>query len=75
MSRDEGKFGLRRLMDRHPREGLLVEYAEGLVDSTARLNLEVASHVSGCARCRGVVDGMRGCFDVVNVSLKCVFML
>ena len=57
---------MRTLNNKHPHNHLLVEYAEGLIDTTARLNPEVASHVSQCDHCSEVVADMRQSFRVID---------
>jgi hypothetical protein len=51
---------------KHPHRSFLFEYAEGLIDSSGRLSLDVASHVSGCAACRAIVAEMRGSLEVID---------
>ncbi|MFP6615854.1 MAG: hypothetical protein VCB26_05580 [Candidatus Hydrogenedentota bacterium] len=51
---------------KHPHKFSLYEYAEGWIDSTARLDPEVASHVSSCGTCQHKVDEIRGGLEVVE---------
>jgi hypothetical protein len=51
---------------KHPHRSSLLEYAEGLIDSTAALAPEVALHVSKCTTCKSVVSEMRSSLDVIN---------
>lgn len=43
-----------------------MEYAEGLVFSTARLNPNVAQHVTQCAKCQGEIAEMRQSICLIN---------
>lgn len=43
-----------------------MEYAEGLVQSTARLNPNVAAHVTQCAKCRKEVNAV--CLSIMVVN-------
>jgi len=47
-------------MRRHPSPTDLMAYAEGLVDRCASFSIEIAAHVSACARCRAEVEAMGG---------------
>lgn len=51
---------------KHPHSSSLLEYAEGLIDSTAALSPDVASHVSKCSCCQSAVNEMRGSLEVIN---------
>lgn len=51
---------------KHPEKSALLEYAEGLIDSRARLDTEVASHVSQCHACQNRVDTIRAGLVVVS---------
>lgn len=50
----------------HPPKHKLMEYSEGLVFSTARLNPNVATHVKKCAKCQQEVAEMRRTICVLN---------
>lgn len=62
----KGKNVLQMTNKKHPQKSLLVEYAEGLIDSTARLNPEVAFHISECSYCRNSVEAMQKSFRVIE---------
>lgn len=50
----------------HPDSQALMSYAEGLVDSQALLNTEVAAHLKTCSICQAQVHEMRNSLRVIN---------
>lgn len=57
-------FGLHKI--KHPHETALMDYAEGLVGSQARLAPKVVAHVAICAKCQSRVDAMKTSIQVID---------
>ena len=50
----------------HPDSQALMSYAEGLVDTQASLNPEVAAHLNTCAHCQEQVHEIRDSLRIIN---------
>lgn len=57
-------FGLHKI--KHPHKTALMEHAEGLVGSHARLTPVVVAHVAICAKCQAQVDEMKASIRLID---------